>query len=213
MKLAGILGSLASFCSQGTMNGLALVSHLFCSLGTKDPSGIGSNKHKYTEVFAFACGRPIKFCALHIWLTCLLLLSAPTVIYSISNSHVYSMMPQLFFVSLTPWSRWYWSVCQATVSDVQSPEVQEKVWCSASSRELLLHPSCSLLPHSLLLHITRCSRHAPIMGLDTETRHTGQLKSWEVNNSFITCSGWGLSVAPWRQGARERVKRNAVLRL
>lgn len=33
-----------------------------------------------------------------------------------------------------------------------------------------------------------------------EITHTGHLKSWEVNNSFITCSGWGLPVALWRQG-------------
>lgn len=67
MKLAGIIGNLASFCSQHTMNGLALMSHFFYSPGTKDPSGTGSTKHKYTEVFAFACGSPIKFCALHVW--------------------------------------------------------------------------------------------------------------------------------------------------
>ena len=212
MKLAGILGSLALFCSQGTMNGLALVSHLFYSLRTKDLSGTGSNKHKYIEAFGFACGRPIKFCALHMWLTCLLfLLSTLTIIYIISNSHIYSTMPQLFFISFVPWSRCYWSVFQATVSDVQSPEVQGKAWCSAASREHLLHPSCSLLPCSLLLHLMlkACSHHGTWRW---DTTHTRQLKSWDVSNSFITYSGWGLPVAPWRWGARERVKRSALLR-
>lgn len=75
------------------------------------------------------------------------------------------------FVSLMPWSRYYWSVCQATVSDVQSPKVQGKVWCSDGSRERLPQPSESLL------HPPPCS---------TSPDGQGMLPSWDLTLRHYT---------------------------
>lgn len=47
MRLAGIFGSIAVFCSQDTMNGLAFMSHLF--LRANNALSRGSNKDKLRE--------------------------------------------------------------------------------------------------------------------------------------------------------------------
>lgn len=158
--------------------GICVSSFMF--LRANNALSRGSGKDKLTEAFASGCGRPIKFCALHIWLIYLLfLLSTLMNIYNISNYHIYSGMTQLFFVSLMPWGRCYWSICQATVFDVQNPKVQGKVWYLEGFMESLFHPSCCLLPHSLLLHVTRFSYHGNSLRDYTLTRH---LRSWKINN-------------------------------
>lgn len=125
----------------------------------------GSNKDKLTDFFP--CHKPIKYCPLHIWLIYLLfLLSTLMNIYSNSNCHIYSAMTQVFFVSLMPWGRCYWSVCQATVFDVQSCKVQGKVCFLAGFMEsfILAAASCH----------TPCCSTSPdpsVMGIHWEITH------------------------------------------
>lgn len=148
-----------------------------------------------TEVFAFVCGRPVKFCALHIRLTCLLfLLSTLMMFYSIRNSHVHSIVQQLVFVSLSyPMNQILLiSLPRNFVWGIKPWVTRESVvfnWCWGWLASLQLQPS-------LVLHDTRRSRDAPVMGLDTERLHTHlaikELRSQQlIYNCFWLGSPYG----------------------
>lgn len=160
----GILGSLASFCTQ------IYRSFVF----------------SFWQAHRILCFTRMNYS--FIFLLC-------TVVIICSISPVYCMMSQIFFICFVLWSNCYWSVCQATVSEVQNPKVQGEVWCSAGSRDFTASaaschaPSCSMSPDA-----------QGMWNLTLRDYTHWALKSWEVNNSFITCSGWGLPVALWRQG-------------
>lgn len=171
MELAGILGILASFCTQ--------VYRSF--------------------VFSFWQAHQI-LCFTHM-----------------NYSFTFSSFHLMITYSISPVSAWCHNfslsiLCyQAPVTDrsarqpclkCKTPRYKGKCGVrSVPGTSPQLQPPATLPPAPCHLMLKVCSRPGT---WHWEITHTGQLKSWEVNNSFITCSGWGLPVALWKQG-QERV--------
>lgn len=156
------------------MNELVFVSHLF--LRSNNALSRGCNKDKNREASALLVTGLSEF----------VLYTSDSFIYFCFSSPSWTSTVSVTVIFTVQWHSFSLSLLchEADVTDQsarqlclmsKAPRYKGKLWCLAGFMEILFHPSCCLLPHSLLLYVTRFFHHGNSL---RDYTHTKQLKSW-----------------------------------